>query len=112
VPFGLHVSVTQAEWTPPWIADAEHPVLQLTGQALSRGFGGVDPLFMGAGGTVGLMATMHEATGGAPALLLGIDDPDTNLHGPNEVLHIPTFSGDRNGLIHLLFSMSSARRIP
>jgi cysteinylglycine-S-conjugate dipeptidase len=110
-PWDLHVEVSEAPGaTPPWHADAEHPALQLAGQALTRGFQTEPTLYMGAGGTIGLMLTLHRATGGAPQMLIGIDDPDTNLHGPDEQLHLRTFAGNRDGLIHLMLSLGQARR--
>ncbi len=112
-PFNLQVDVSEDPGaTYPWHADADHPALNLVGTALSFGFGTEPTLFMGSGGTIGLMTVLSRATKGAPQMLIGIDDPDTNLHGPDEQLHLRTFAGNRDGLIHLLHSLSLARRFP
>ena len=43
-------------------------------KALKKGFG-VKPVAIGCGGSIGFVGPLAELFGGAPALLLGIEDP-------------------------------------
>ena len=47
---------------------------------------GKEPAAIGCGGTIGFVGPLAELFGGAPALLLGIEDPRSNAHAPNESL--------------------------
>jgi hypothetical protein len=53
---------------------------------------------IGCGGTIGFVGPLAELFGGAPALLLGIEDPQSNAHAPNESLH----EGDWKNLMRSL----------
>jgi acetylornithine deacetylase/succinyl-diaminopimelate desuccinylase-like protein len=54
--------------------------------SLRLGFG-AEPLAIGCGGTIGFVEPLEELLGGVPSLLLGIEDPQSNAHAPNESLH-------------------------
>ena len=49
---------------------------------------GVDPVYMGVGGTIPFVGPFAEAFGGVPALLLGPADPGSRIHGEDESLHL------------------------
>lgn len=86
-PWGVQVSVKQAggpvNW---WMTDPNGPAFEAALAALRNGFG-KDPIAIGSGGTIGFVGPLAELFGGAPALLLGIEDPASNAHAPNESLH-------------------------
>jgi acetylornithine deacetylase/succinyl-diaminopimelate desuccinylase-like protein len=75
-------------------------------QAMRAGFK-KDPVAMGRGGTIGLVGPLAELFGGAPALLLGIEDPKSNAHAPNESLHEGDFRKLMASLAHLLENLGS-----
>ena len=56
---------------------------------------------IGCGGTIGFVGPLAELFGGAPALLLGIEDPASNAHAPNESLHEGDFKKLMASLVHL-----------
>jgi cysteinylglycine-S-conjugate dipeptidase len=86
-PWGAQVTVQEAggpvSW---WITDPNGPAFESAMAALRSGFGR-DPVAIGCGGTIGFVGPLAELFGGAPALLLGIEDPASNAHAPNESLH-------------------------
>jgi hypothetical protein len=69
-------------------------------KALKVGFG-QKPVAIGAGGSIGFVGPLAELFGGAPALLIGIEDPKSNPHAPNESLHEGDFTKLMTSLAHL-----------
>lgn len=86
-PWGVEVKVTahgsSVDW---WMTDPTGPAFEAAIAALEKGFK-AKPVGIGCGGTIGFVRPLVELLGGAPALLLGIEDPDSNAHAPNESLH-------------------------
>ena len=60
-----------------------------------------DPVAIGCGGTIGFVGPLSELFGGAPALLMGIEDPASNAHAPNESLHEGDLKKLMASLVHL-----------
>ena len=46
--------------------------------------------YMGEGGTIPFMAMLGERFPDAQFLITGVLGPESNAHGPNEFLHLPT----------------------
>jgi acetylornithine deacetylase/succinyl-diaminopimelate desuccinylase-like protein len=86
-PWGTKVRVTQrdkpASW---WITDPTGPAFTAALDALRQGYQ-KEPVPIGAGGTIGFVGPVAELLGNVPALLLGIEDAQSNPHAPNESLH-------------------------
>ena len=86
-PWGVQVTVklyeSPVKW---WMTDPAGPAFGAAFSALREGFGR-EPVSVGCGGSIGFVGPLAELFGGAPALLLGIEDPHSNAHAPNESLH-------------------------
>jgi acetylornithine deacetylase/succinyl-diaminopimelate desuccinylase-like protein len=86
-PWGVKVTVKPAgssvKW---WMTDPNGPAFEAALSAMRSGFKKA-PVAIGCGGTIGFVGPLAELFGGAPALLLGIEDPKSNAHAPNESLH-------------------------
>jgi acetylornithine deacetylase/succinyl-diaminopimelate desuccinylase-like protein len=99
-PWGVKVTLTpmgQVKW---WMTDPNGPAFEAAMKALKAGFGH-KPLAIGCGGTIGFVGPLAELFGGAPALLLGIEDPKSNAHAPNESLHEGDFRKLTASIAHL-----------
>jgi acetylornithine deacetylase/succinyl-diaminopimelate desuccinylase-like protein len=53
---------------------------------------------------------LAELFGGAPALLLGIEDPRSNAHAPNESLHEGDFRKLTASIAHLFENLGNGVR--
>jgi acetylornithine deacetylase/succinyl-diaminopimelate desuccinylase-like protein len=86
-PWGVKVAVTPhgkpVKW---WMTDPDGPAFEAAMSAMKAGFK-KEPVAIGCGGTIGFVGPLADLLGGAPALLLGIEDPRSNAHAPNESLH-------------------------
>jgi acetylornithine deacetylase/succinyl-diaminopimelate desuccinylase-like protein len=100
-PWGVQVSVQPAgahcNW---WMTDPNGPAFEAAMGALRSGYGR-DAVGIGCGGSIGFVGPLSEILGGAPALLLGIEDPLSNAHAPNESLHEGDFKRLMASLVHL-----------
>ncbi len=99
-PWGVEVSVKphgQAKW---WMTDPQGPAFEAALGALESGFG-KRPVPIGCGGSIGFVGPLAELFGGAPALLLGIEDPQSNAHAPNESLHEGDWQKLMRSIVHL-----------
>lgn len=100
-PWGVEVKVTP--YGPPvkwWMTDPNGPAFEAALGAMSAGFNH-DPVAIGCGGSIGFVGPLSELFGGAPALLMGIEDPSSNAHAPNESLHEGDFKKLMNTLARL-----------
>lgn len=100
-PWGVQVSVKSAgahcNW---WMTDPNGPAFEAAMAALRGGYGR-DAVGIGCGGSIGFVGPLAKLLGGAPALLLGIEDPLSNAHAPNESLHEGDFKKLMASLVHL-----------
>lgn len=97
-PWGVQVTVKKhgapVKW---WMTSPTGPAFTAAMDAMRQGYG-TEPAMIGCGGTIGFVGPLAELFGGAPALLMGIEDPLSNPHAPNESLH----EGDWKHLMHSL----------
>jgi acetylornithine deacetylase/succinyl-diaminopimelate desuccinylase-like protein len=104
-PWGVQVEVTapgpHVKW---WMTDPTGPAFESAMSAMRSGYG-KDPVSIGCGGTIGFVGPLADLFGGAPALLLGIEDPVTNAHAPNESLHEGDWKSLMRSLAHLFANL-------
>ena len=100
-PWGVDVKVTASDaavdW---WMTDPNGPAFEAALAGMRAGFDR-DPVAIGCGGSIGFVGPLSELFGGAPALLLGIEDPASNAHAPNESLHEGDFKKLMASLVRL-----------
>jgi acetylornithine deacetylase/succinyl-diaminopimelate desuccinylase-like protein len=106
-PWGVKVTVKEhgkpVKW---WMTDPTGPAFEATVDAMQQGFSR-DPISIGCGGTIGFVGPLAELFGGAPALLLGIEDPRSNAHAPNESLHEGDWKNLMRSLAHLFANLGA-----
>jgi acetylornithine deacetylase/succinyl-diaminopimelate desuccinylase-like protein len=100
-PWGVEVTVTPhgppVNW---WMTDPNGPAFEAAMGAMRAGFNR-DPVGIGCGGSIGFVGPLADLFGGAPALLMGIEDPASNAHAPNESLHEGDFKKLMASLVRL-----------
>lgn len=99
-PWGVQVTVKPQGNVKWWMTDPNGPAFEAALGAMKAGFGR-DPVAIGCGGTIGFVGPLAELFDGAPALLMGIEDPESNAHAPNESLHEGDFRKLMASLAHL-----------
>lgn len=106
-PWGAKVTVeprgASVKW---WITETVGPAFEAARTAMEAGFG-KKAIAIGCGGSIGFVGPLQELFGGAPALLLGIEDPTSNAHGPNESVDEGDFKKLMASLAHLYENLGS-----
>ena len=90
VPWGLQCTVTPGHAASPFRTDPSGPAFQAASRAMEAAYGH-PTVAIGVGGTIPFVTPFTEAFDGAPALLTGVEDPDTRAHGIDESLHLADF---------------------
>ncbi len=105
-PWGVKVTVKPTGACKWWMTDPQGPAFEAALAALKKGYDH-KPVAIGCGGSIGFVGPLAELFGGAPALLLGIEDPQTNAHAPNESLHAGDFRKLTASLTHLFEKLAA-----
>ncbi len=99
-PHGIKVTAKVTGGTPWWTTDPEGPAFEAARRALKAGFG-KETAMIGAGGSIGFVQPFADALGGAPCLLMGVEDPKCNAHSENESLHLGDWKKCMRSAVHL-----------
>lgn len=89
-PWGAQVSVTAGDTGEPSTIDFEGPYAEVARTAFGQAWG-VDPVFIGQGGSIPMVAEFADAFPRATVLVTAVSDPDSRMHGANESLHLGDF---------------------
>jgi acetylornithine deacetylase/succinyl-diaminopimelate desuccinylase-like protein len=89
-----------------WRTDPTGPAFDAAMQAMKSGFER-DAVAIGCGGSIGFVGPLADLFGGAPALLMGIEDPMSNAHAPNESLHEGDWKKLMRSLTHLFANLGN-----
>ena len=89
-PWGLHVEVSLGERNAAWVMEPGGPAWEAAVTAMNAAYG-QEPAIMGCGGSIPFVAPFSDAFGGAPCILVGVEDPGSNAHGEDESLHLEDF---------------------
>jgi acetylornithine deacetylase/succinyl-diaminopimelate desuccinylase-like protein len=105
-PWGVKVTVKPNGTCGWWMTDPNGPAFEAAMQSLRAGYG-AEPVGIGCGGSIGFVGPLAELFGGAPALLVGIEDPRSNAHAPNESLDGGDFRKLTASLAHLFANLGN-----
>ena len=89
-PYGAKVTFTGEKTSAGWNAPELAPWLERSADSASREFFGKPVAYLGEGGTIPFMQMLGRKFPRAQFLVTGVLGPQSNAHGPNEFLHLPT----------------------
>jgi len=89
-PHGASVRLEKASGTSGWNAPKLEPWLEAAVDRASQTFFGKPAASMGEGGTIPFMGMLGRKFPKAQFVITGVLGPESNAHGPNEFLHVPT----------------------
>jgi acetylornithine deacetylase/succinyl-diaminopimelate desuccinylase-like protein len=106
-PAGARVEVELHSAGAGWRTEARGPAFDAARRALRAGYGR-EPVEIGCGGSIPFVQPLCDVLRGAPALLLGLEDPLCNAHGENESLDLADFRSAARTAVHLLAELREA----
>jgi acetylornithine deacetylase/succinyl-diaminopimelate desuccinylase-like protein len=89
-PYGAQVRFTPDQASSGWNAPPVAPWLEDAAERASTTFFGAPAVYMGEGGTIPFMGMLGDKYPDAQIMVTGVLGPQSNAHGPNEFLHLPT----------------------
>jgi acetylornithine deacetylase/succinyl-diaminopimelate desuccinylase-like protein len=89
-PYGAHVTFELESACPGWNAPPIADWLSDSVSSASMSYFGNPHAYNGEGGSIPFMGMLGEKFPAAQFLITGVLGPESNAHGPNEFLHLPT----------------------
>jgi acetylornithine deacetylase/succinyl-diaminopimelate desuccinylase-like protein len=89
-PYGASVRFEPDQAASGWNAPGLSPWLAVSLDRASINYFGKPAVYMGEGGTIPFMKMLGDRFPDAQFLITGVLGPQSNAHGPNEFLHLPT----------------------
>jgi len=89
-PYGAKVTFENASGASGWNAPKTEAWLEAACERASKTFFGKSAVSMGEGGTIPFMGMLGRKFPKAQFVITGVIGPESNAHGPNEFLHVPT----------------------
>ena len=86
-PWGAHVSVERGDTGEPARIPFEGPYADAAQEAFREAWS-TDPVLLGQGGSIPMVAAFRDAFPDATVLVTAVADPDSRPHGANESLHL------------------------
>ena len=86
-PFGAQVTVTRGETGQPGIIGFDGPSCDAAFDAFRTAWG-KEPVFIGCGGSIPMVADFQQAFPEATVLVTAVADPDSRPHGIDESQHL------------------------
>jgi acetylornithine deacetylase/succinyl-diaminopimelate desuccinylase-like protein len=108
-PSGAKVEAEIVGTTPWWTTNPEGPAFEAARRALKAGFG-KETAMIGAGGSIGFVQPFADLLGGAPCLLMGVEDPSCHAHSENESLHLGDWLKCMKSAVYLYDELSRVPR--
>lgn len=89
-PYGAKINFELKDFASGWNAPTMTPWLLQSANAASNAYFGAPAMYMGEGGSIPFMGMLGKKFPKAQFLITGLLGPQSNAHGPNEFLHIPS----------------------
>ena len=110
VPAGMRLDIVPLGASSAWGCATDHPLFATAAAAMARGYG-VQPVFIGCGGSIPFVGEMTAKLGGIPALLTGVEDPACGAHSENESLHLGDFTSALKAQVALFGLIAQGRAL-
>ncbi|MFV2000470.1 MAG: dipeptidase [Acidimicrobiia bacterium] len=87
VPWGAELTITDGSTGEAFELDTDGPMYDAYRTGMREGYG-VDPIEIGVGGSIPFVAAFADRFPDAAVLLVGVTDPTSRYHGPNESVEL------------------------
>ncbi len=111
-PYRAHVEFELEKAGEGWNSPALEPWLDKALASASRAAFGKNACFMGEGGSIPFMAMLGKKFPAAQFMITGVLGPQSNAHGPNEFLHLPTARRVTECVSHVLAAHAAHSSAP